>query len=90
MLSINCKLEEILPPKKTRNDYYVVPVLLSYKVNGKPQVRYMQCVTSQSKTDLMGLKEGMNVLVNISLKGVMKGDKCLNLDEVISISEKNG
>jgi len=87
MFSINATLSKIIFPKKTRNDYYVIPVILSFSYGEKPQTRYMQCVSQQAKDDLKVLSEGDRVIVRIALKGVTKNDKCFNLDEIIGIEK---
>ena len=74
-------------PKYTRNNYHVIPVVVSFNLKGKQQFRYMQCVTGSAKEELTGVAIGDKVIVNIALKGLKKSDKCLNLDEIISIAK---
>ena len=85
MFDFGCTIEEILLPKKTRNDYHVIPIIVEFTYKGKPQLRYMQCVTTQAKNDLIGLKSGDKVTIKVALKGTRKDGKCFNLDEILSI-----
>lgn len=85
MFDFKCRLDEILLPKRTRNDYYVIPVVVSFSYKGKLQKRYMQAVTSVAKEQLNAINAGDNVLIRIALKGIKKDGKCYNLDEIVNI-----
>lgn len=88
MVEIKGKIHKILLPKKTKNDYYVLPLVIKYHYKGEEQMRYMQGVSKHVKQQIQELSEGDSVKVKLAIKGRYNPDqdKYFNLDEIESIS----
>lgn len=88
MVEIKGKIHRILLPKKTKNDYYVLPLVITYSYKGIDQMRYMQAVSQHVKQQISELNEGDSVKVKLAIKGKYNKDqdKYFNLDEIESIT----
>ena len=87
MVEIKGQIHKILMPKKTKNDYYVLPMVIKYSYKGVDQLRYMQAVSQHVKQQITELSEGDRVRVKLAIKGRYNAsqDKYFNLDEIESI-----
>jgi hypothetical protein len=88
MIEIKGKIHKILLPKKTKNDYYVLPIVLSFNYKGSEQMRYMQAVSKFVQQQISDLNEGDLVKVKLAIKGKYNEtqEKYFNLDEIESIT----
>lgn len=88
MLEINGRIHRILIPKKTKNDYYILPMVIAHKCKGQEQLRYVQVVSKHVQQCVTEMSEGDKVRVRLILKGQYNATqgKFFNLDEVEEIS----
>ena len=88
MLEINGRIHKILIPKKTKNDYYILPIVIAHKCKGRDQLRYVQVISKHVQQSMTEMAEGDKVRVRLVLKGQYneRQGKFFNLDEVEEIS----
>lgn len=85
MIEIKAQLHKILPAKRTRNEHYVIPVIVKYDIADVPQYRYMQAVNNYAKNQMVHFREGDDVVLTVNLKGKEISDKFYNLDEITAV-----